>query len=167
MNPDSQYKYFPAKEEWTWAKKQGYEEETVIRAGNTESVPSREPWARQSDGGWAGMRGARTLGDAVGDAEGWKTVRRSQAGTQGSGRPVQRVTGASQVASGSNITLSQIPIQPTSQNTRRSPSRNGSMVRGRQSRLGDYWQDRASGQDADDEELVTRQAAITPVDNLC
>ena len=51
-NPDSQYKYFPAKEEWTWAKKQGYKEETVTRAGNTESVPSRELWARQTDGGW-------------------------------------------------------------------------------------------------------------------
>src|SRR5271168_3631010 len=113
------------------------------------------------------MTGARTLGNPVGDAEGWKTVRRSRAGTQGSERPVQRATGASQIASGSNITLSQLPSQPKSQSARRSPSRNGSTARGRQSRLGDYWHDRASGQDVDDEEAVIQQVTNTPVDNLC
>ena len=130
-NPDSRYKYFPSKEEWTWARKQGYGDEGGdTRVGSVEPVPPRGPLVRQADRGWAGMRETRTLGDAVGNAEGWKTVRPSRAGTQGSERPVQRDVNPSQIASGSNITLSQLPSQTRSQYVQRSLSRNRSTTRG-------------------------------------
>lgn len=167
-NPDSQYKYFPSKEEWTWAKKQGYGDDGGdMGVGNVASVPSRDPYVRQPDKGWAGMKETRSLGDVVGASEGWKTVRPSRAGAQGSDRQVQRDANPSQIATGSNITLSQLPSQVRSQRVQRSPSSNRSATRGRQSRLGDYWNETNSGQDARGETADIRQVADTLSDNIC
>jgi hypothetical protein len=157
-NPDSQYKYFPSKEEWTWTKKQGYEEEAGDSGvSHTAQGPAWDSRGRQPDRGWLGMRETRTLGEAAGDADGWKTVRSTRPGTQGHGRPDNRTTSTNQVASGSNVTLSQLPSQPT----QRSPSGNRSVPRGRQSRLGDYWKETSNGHVCDEEAEVRRHIKNT------
>ena len=169
-NPDSQYKYFPSKEAWTWAKKQSFDDESgEVGQTNTKNTGPAAVWssnARQADKGWAGMRAARTLGDVVGSAEGWKTVGASKPVARGIALPVDRNTTTNQVASGSNITLSQLQSQPNSQRNA-STSRNMSPPRGRQSRLGDYWIDKGNNQDADEEAAVGRQVEATPLDDLC
>ena len=169
-NPDSQYKYFPTKEEWTWVKKQGFDDESG-EAGNanTTKTASSSMWdsnARQTDKGWAGMRATRTLGDAVGDAEGWKTAGASKPGARGNERSVHHNTDINQIATGSNVTLSQTQSQPNPQRNA-STSRNRSPPRGRQSRLGDYWNDIGNSQDADEEAAVSRQVDPILSNNLC
>ena len=169
-NPDSQYKYFLTKEEWTWAKKQGFEDEPV-ETGNVctrNNVPSstQDFNTRQTDKGWAGMRAARTLGDVVGDAGSWKTAGAIKPGERRIAQPAHSSTDMTQVASGSNVTLSQIQSQSNPQRDT-STSRNRSPPRGRQSRLGDYWADKGHSQDAEDEAAVGRQVEATPINNLC
>ena len=167
-NPDSQYKYFPTKEEWTWTKKQGYDEEEVESgAKNAESGSAWGLKGRQTDRGWEGMREAtqaRTLGDIAGEAEGWKTARPRKTGRQASDQPASHTTGPSQVATGSNITLSQLQSQPRNQ---RSSSRNKSVPRGRQSRLGEYWSGQKGEQGEDNEESNGHQVMNLLNDDLC
>ena len=169
-NPDSQYKYFPTKEVWMWAKKQGFDDE-LGEAGNA-STKNTEPGAtwtsniRQTNKGWAGMRAARTLGDALGDVESWKTAGANKPGARVNTQPEDRNMAINQIASGSNVTLSQIQSQPNPQRNA-STSRNKSPPRGRQSRLGDYWVDKGNSQDADEEAAVGRQVEAILIDNLC
>jgi len=115
------------------------------------------------------MRDTRTLNDAVGEADGWKTVRPRKVGKQAINRPADHIPGTSQIATGSNITLSQLQSQPGNQRSHGSPSRNRSVPRGRQSRLGEYWDGQKGGQGVgdDEEDIDGRQVTNILNDILC
>ena len=164
-NPDSQYKYFPTKEEWTWTRRQGDEEgETESRAGKVGLGQTRGPFMRQADKGWEGMRETRTMGDVVGDVVGWQTAGPRRTAQQANNRPASRVRGPSQIATGSNVTLSQVQAQT---NTQESAARSKSVPRGRQSRLGDYWSGNMGTQGEEEDESDGRQVTNILNDNLC
>ena len=73
-NPDSQYRYFPTDEVWTWAKRDMYSDEEAQgvgmkwtgRAGGNEFV-------RRADKGWKGMRDQREA-EAARREEEWTMV---------------------------------------------------------------------------------------------
>ena len=75
-NLDSQYRFFPTKEEWTWAKKDVFSDEEAQRVERNWSGGVGHGFEdRRADRGWKGMREDRTLGQAIGGPEGWTTVK--------------------------------------------------------------------------------------------
>ena len=147
-NPDSQYRYFPTDEVWTWAKKDRYSDEEAqgagmkwdTRAGGAESE-------RRADKGWKGMRDRREAEAARGEDE-WTTVRarrNKDLGTRGMGRDTPNFGTAE-----NQTNTPQVGSQGSSQrNYARSAPSNG-----RQSRLGDFWKGkgREEGEDSTDPE---------------
>ena len=152
-NLDSQFRFFPTNEEWTWARRDIYSDE--------EAQGSRKDWNEaprggfregRADKGWKGMREARAAGMEAGGPGEWTTVaRRNPSRNVGTQEPRNGNSNPTRAATGSNVTLSQLDRRGARQ---RSPSRSRIPESGRQSRLGDYWcwygKDGALGNGQDD-----------------
>ena len=137
-NLDSQFRFFPTDEEWTWARRDIYSDE--------EAQGLRKEWNEEprggfregrADKGWKGMKDARATEAATGGAGEWTTVGpRYSSRNVGTQEPRNSNVNPTRVATGSNVTLSQLDNRGASQ---RSSSRRGIPESGRQSRLGDFW----------------------------
>ena len=126
-SPDSSYKFFLTKEEWTWERRDGVSENggTALTVGPSKEV-ERNGAAEQrrrgvgvSDGGWEGMRARRALEEVSRQAG---TVRppASQSNHKGKDKETEATRPTTQTSSSS------------------SRSRSGT-TSGRQSVLGEYW----------------------------
>ena len=147
-NPDSQYRFFPTNEDWTWAKRDIHSDEEAQGTKKDWGRASREGYEeRRADKGWKGMRDLRAAGIVAGEAEGW-----AQVGARGSSRhtgtqgPTHTNRNPTRTLTGSNDIPVQLTGQPSSQ---RSTFRHGPIESGRQSKLGDYWTGRRDEGDDD------------------
>lgn len=163
-NPDSQYRFFPTNEDWTWAKRDIFsDEEAQGTRKEWGRAPRSGPTERVADKGWKGMKEARAAGSEIRGSEGWTTVGprnpRSNANTQGEGTSR---TNPNYITIDSNVTFSQLKEQSASQ--RKALKRlGGPMDSGRQSRLGDFWREK-SGKGREDGEDLDEQSDDHPLD---
>ena len=132
-SPDSSYKFYLMKEEWTWERRDGVSDNggTVLTAGPSKEV-ERNGVAEQGrrgvgvpDGGWEGIRAKRVLEEVSRQAG---TIRppASQLNHKGKDKETEAARPAMQTSSSS------------------SRSRSGT-TSGRQSVLGEYWRAEVPG----------------------
>ena len=169
-DPNSKYKFFPTEEEWTWERKDEGSTRTGMATGANagygtgggRAADHGWDWAAAADGGWEGMRAKRSLNEVVGNIEGWKTV--GGRGNKGKGRDVGDVCPTSQGDDGPPSQPGQISqANRDSAHTRISSRARQETTSGRQSVLGEYWNQETPG----DGQLEARQEHSTPIDNLC
>ena len=145
-NPDSRYRFFPTKEEWTWAKRDIFsDEEAQGVERNWKGGAGHVFEDRRTDRGWKGMREDRTREQASGGQEEWTTVgprgNRGRIGSQREGHAVQDKG-------------NKAPTQRSGfAGSQRGVSRPNGAASGRQPTLGDYWYGKGrteGGEDVDE-----------------
>ena len=145
-SPDSSYKYYPTKEEWTWERREGPGDNTgsVLAAGPRRATGIGGA-ARQgrggvetADGGWEGMRAKRAQEEGA-RSEGIVRPTASRSNYKGKGRETGVAGPASQTPS--NSIQTSLPSQENRTGEPRAASSRArqEMTSGRQSVLGDYW----------------------------
>lgn len=156
-NPDSGYRFFPTKEEWTWAKRDMFSDEEVQGVERNWSGGVRTGLEdRTTDGGWEGMRLARGRGQTGEGPDGWTTVEpRNVRGREASQRSAREAPGNA-------------PSQRTGYAaSQRGVSRPGPTASGRQSKLGDYWTGSGGGGEAGDDGFGGLNEGNPSDTNLC